>query len=57
MKTSRHGNLLKKIVEEDPRKKKIISVVNCSMKNEKIVEGFVEDGGYLCTTLIKFLSE
>lgn len=56
MKTSRHSNLLADIVNKDMRKKEVISVQNCSMKDEKILEGFVEDKKYLSTTIVKFKS-
>lgn len=56
MKTSRHSNLLADIVNKDKRKKEVISVQNCSMKDEKILEGFVEDKKYLSTTIVKFKS-
>lgn len=54
MKTSRHSNLLEDIVNQDERDKEIISVQNCSMKDEKIFKGFVEDKKYLSTTIVKF---
>ncbi len=54
MKTSRHSNLLADIVNKDNREKEIISVQNCSMKDEKIFNGFVEDKKYLSTTIVKF---
>ncbi len=54
MKTSRHSDMLKDIINNDKRDKEIISVQNCSMKDEKIVNGFVEDKKYLSTTIVKF---
>jgi precorrin-2/cobalt-factor-2 C20-methyltransferase len=54
MKTSRHSNLLEDIVNKDKRDKEIISVQNCSMDDEKIFNGFVEDKKYLSTTIVKF---
>lgn len=54
MKTSRHSDLLKNIINQDKRDKEIISVQNCSMKDEKIFNGFAEDKKYLSTTIVKF---
>jgi precorrin-2/cobalt-factor-2 C20-methyltransferase len=54
MKTSRHSNLLADIVNKDKRDKEIISVQNCSMNDEKVFNGFVEDKKYLSTTIVKF---
>ena len=54
MKTSRHSDMLKDIINNDKRDKEIISVQNCSMKDEKIVNGFVENKKYLSTTIVKF---
>lgn len=54
MKTSRHSNLLENIINQDKRDKEIISVQNCSMEDEKIFNGFVEDKKYLSTTIVKF---
>lgn len=54
MKTSRHSDMLKDIINSDKRDKEIISVQNCSMKDEKIVNGFVENKKYLSTTIVKF---
>ena len=54
MKTSRHPNMLKEIMNNDKRDKEIISVQNCSMKDEKILNGFFEDKKYLSTTIVKF---
>lgn len=54
MKTSRHSDLLKTVVNQDKRDKEIISVQNCSMKDEKIFHGFVEGKKYLSTTIVKF---
>jgi precorrin-2/cobalt-factor-2 C20-methyltransferase len=54
MKTSRHSNLLADIVNKDKRDKEIISVQNCSMEDEKVFKGFVEDKKYLSTTIVKF---
>jgi precorrin-2/cobalt-factor-2 C20-methyltransferase len=54
MKTSRHSEELEKIIGRDKRKKKVISVQNCSMKDEKVFEGFSKDKKYLSTTIVKF---
>lgn len=54
MKTSRHSDILKEIISNDKRDKKVISVQNCSMKDEKIFEGFSNNKKYLSTTIIKF---
>lgn len=54
MKTSRHPDLLKDIVNQDERPKDIISVQNCSMEDEKIIDGFTKDKKYLSTTIVKF---
>ncbi|MGB9977743.1 precorrin-2 C(20)-methyltransferase [Methanobacterium sp.] len=54
MKTSRHSDMLEDIINQDNRDKEIISVQNCSMKDEKIFDGFVEDKKYLSTTIVKF---
>ncbi|MDI9623369.1 MAG: precorrin-2 C(20)-methyltransferase [Methanothermobacter sp.] len=54
MKVPKHGSELENIIGEDPRAKKVISVQNCSMEDEKIYEGFMKDPNYLSTTIIKF---
>jgi len=54
MKTSRHGDLLEKTITADKRNKEIISVQNCTMANEEVVQGFVKNKKYLSTTLVKF---
>jgi len=54
MKTSRHSDMLEDIINQDERDKEIISVQNCSMNDEKIFNGFVEDKKYLSTTIVKF---
>jgi precorrin-2/cobalt-factor-2 C20-methyltransferase len=54
MKTSRHSEMLEEIISEDKRDKSIISVQNCSMKDENIFEGFSKDKKYLSTTIVKF---
>ncbi len=40
MKTSRHSGLLEEIINNDKRNKDVISVQNCSMKDERITTGF-----------------
>lgn len=54
MKTSRHGELLENTIEADSRNKEIISVQNCTMENEEVMKGFVNNKKYLSTTLVKF---
>jgi len=54
MKTSRHSEMLEAILNNDSRDKKIISVQNCGMKDEKIFNGFAKKGKYLSTTIVKF---
>lgn len=54
MKTSRHSQVLEKIIKKDPRDKKVISVQNCGMDNEEIFNGFAKKGKYLSTTIVKF---
>lgn len=54
MKTSRHGDLLQKTIDSDNRNKEIISVQNCTMENEEVIDGFVKNKKYLSTTLVKF---
>ncbi|HMK53590.1 MAG TPA: precorrin-2 C(20)-methyltransferase [Methanobacteriaceae archaeon] len=54
MKTSRHSKKLEDIIKADNRDKDIISVQNCGMEDEKIVEGFAQDKKYLSTTIVKF---
>ena len=54
MKTSRHSEMLEDIIKKDSRDKKIISVHNCGMKDEKIFNGFAKKGKYLSTTIVKF---
>lgn len=57
MKTSRHLENLEEVVNKDKRDKKIISVQNCSMRDEKVFKGFLKDKKYLSTTIIKFTDE
>jgi precorrin-2/cobalt-factor-2 C20-methyltransferase len=54
MKTSRHPELLEEIINQDTRDKKILSVQNCGMKDEKLFEGFANKDKYLSTTIVKF---
>jgi precorrin-2/cobalt-factor-2 C20-methyltransferase len=54
MKTSRHEQELEDIINSDPRQKQIISVQNCGMDDEKIIEGFSKNKKYLSTTIVKF---
>lgn len=54
MKTPSHGSEIEDILDDDPREKKIVSLQNCSMENERIQEGFMKNGNYLSTTIIKF---
>jgi precorrin-2/cobalt-factor-2 C20-methyltransferase len=54
MKTSRHSELLEKIIQKDPRDKKVLSVQNCGMDDEEIFDGFAKKGKYLSTTIVKF---
>jgi precorrin-2/cobalt-factor-2 C20-methyltransferase len=57
MKTSRHSELLEEVIGRDRRNKEILSVQNCSMKDEKVFEGFIRDKKYLSTTIVKFKDE
>jgi precorrin-2/cobalt-factor-2 C20-methyltransferase len=54
MKTSRHSDLLEKVIDNDKRDKEVISVQNCSMKDETIFNGFSNNKKYLSTTIVKF---
>ncbi|MBC7100651.1 MAG: precorrin-2 C(20)-methyltransferase [Methanobacteriales archaeon] len=54
MKSPRSGSEIEDIIGDDPREKKIVSIQNCSMKDETIREGFMRNGNYLSTTIIKF---
>ncbi len=54
MKTSRHSDLLEEIINNDKRDKEVISVQNCSMKDEMIFDGFSNNKKYLSTTIVKF---
>jgi len=54
MKTSRHLDLLEDCINNDPREKEIVSVQNCTMEDENIVHGFVDNKKYFSTSIIKF---
>jgi precorrin-2/cobalt-factor-2 C20-methyltransferase len=54
MKTSRHTGLLEEVIGQDHRNKEILSVQNCTMKDEKVFKGFSRDKKYLSTTIVKF---
>lgn len=54
MKTSRHLDVLEDCINQDPREKEIVSVQNCTMENENIVQGFVDNKRYFSTSIIKF---
>ena len=57
MKTSRHSEILEEIINKDKRDKSVISVQNCSMKDQNVFEGFSQDKKYLSTTIVKFNDE
>ena len=57
MKTSRHLDVLEECINNDPREKEIVSVQNCTMKDENIVHGFVDNKKYFSTSIIKFKKE
>ncbi len=54
MKTSRHLEILEDCVNQDPREKEVVSVQNCTMDNQDIVHGFVNNKKYFSTSIIKF---
>ena len=54
MKPSRNSEELENIISSKDCEKEIYSIENCSMDNERIIEGFSKDKPYLTTTLIKF---
>ncbi len=54
MKTSRHSEVLEKIINKDKREKDVISIRNCSMDDEIVLKGFFKDKKYLSTTIVKF---
>lgn len=53
MKTSRNTEELEEIIHKQDGKKDIISVQNCTMENEKIIDGFPKNKPYLTTTIVK----
>lgn len=53
MKTSRNTEELENIIYEQSGEKEITSVQNCTMENEKIIEGFPKNKPYLTTTILK----
>ena len=54
MKTSRHLDVLEDCINKDPREKEIVSVQNCTMEDENVVHGFVDNKKYFSTSIIKF---
>lgn len=54
MKTSRHPEIMEEMIERDSRDKTVVSIQNCGMKDEKIFKGFLKNGSYLSTTIVKF---
>lgn len=54
MKTSRNKKELENKINHQIRDKEIFSVENCTMENEKIINGFSQNKPYLSTTIIKF---
>jgi len=53
MKTSRNTEELEEIIHNQEGEKEITSVQNCTMENEKIIDGFPKNKPYLTTTLVK----
>lgn len=53
MKTSRNTEELEEIIHRQDGEKEITSVQNCTMKNEKIIDGFPKNKPYLTTTIVK----
>ncbi|MDR0900958.1 MAG: precorrin-2 C(20)-methyltransferase [Methanobrevibacter sp.] len=53
MKTSRNTEELEEIIHQQEGKKEISSVENCSMENERIINGFPKEKSYLTTTIVK----
>ena len=53
MKTSRNTEKLEEIIHNQEGKKEITSVQNCTMDDEKIIDGFSKEKAYLTTTLVK----
>ncbi|MCD7781507.1 MAG: precorrin-2 C(20)-methyltransferase [Methanosphaera sp.] len=54
MKTSRHLDVLEECIDKDPREKEVVSIQNCTMPDENIVEGFIDNKRYFSTSIIKF---
>lgn len=54
MKTSRNTEELENIIQNQEGEKEITSVQNCTMENEKIIDGFPKNKHYLTTTILKF---
>jgi len=54
MKISRNKKELENKINHQQREKEIFSVENCTMENEKIINGFSENKPYLSTTIVKF---
>lgn len=54
MKTSRNTENFENIIHGQEDKKEITSVQNCTMENEKIINGFPKNKSYLTTTILKF---
>ena len=54
MKTSRHLDVLEDCINKDPREKEIVSVQNCTMEDENVVHGFVDNKKYFSTSIIMF---
>lgn len=53
MKTSRNTEELEEIIHRQDGEKEITSVQNCTMENEKIIDGFPKNKPYLTTTIVK----
>jgi len=53
MKTSRNTKELEEIIHNQDGEKEIVSVQNCTMENEKIIDGFPKNKPYLTTTIVK----
>lgn len=53
MKTSRNTEELEEIIHNQDGEKEITSVQNCTMENEKIINGFPKNKPYLTTTIVK----
>lgn len=54
MKASRNKKELENKIDQINKEKEVITVENCTMENEKIIDGFSKSKPYLSTTLIKF---